>query len=236
MAGSAGPAAHPYEPPLWWFCLLPFTSLDYSSCHRTDCWVGIASQRLEGFNRRKKSRDETPPACREPPASPLYRASPTHCFSWPGRAHETEGSVGSPCSGVLYLPQECSSAPAAGSALVARQHTQHTQHTQHCPHSPLQITFSFSLLWCPECCKASPRERAPIRPPVPNTLPGAQTPTLPAQLLPLPCHRQGRCPREDLSKALVGATGMGRVYLGAAGLRSVARAGPKEGPRGWAHQ
>ena len=110
------------------------------------------------------------------------------------------------------------------------------QHTQHCPHSPLQITFSFSLLWCPECCKASPRERALIRPPLPNALPGAQTPTLPAQLLPLPCHRQGRCPREDLSKALVGATGMARVYLGAAGPRSVARAGHKEGPRGWAHQ
>ena len=140
MAGSAGPAAHPYEPPLWWFCLLPFTSLDYSSCHRTDCWVGIVSQRLEGFNRRKKSRDETPPACREPPASPLYRASPTHCFSWPGRAHETEGSVGSPCSGVLYLPQECCSAPAAlpcsrarlcpGSILSPSTHS--TALTHHC--------------------------------------------------------------------------------------------------------
>ena len=100
-----------------------------------------------------------------------------------------------------------------------------------CPHSPLQITFSFSRLCSLECCIASPRERALIRPPLPNTLPGAQTAAPPALLLPLPSRRQGQCPRADLSKAPIGATSVGKVYLGAAGLHLAVRAGPKEGPR-----
>ena len=79
------------------------------------------------------------------------------------------------------------------------------QHTQQCPHSPLQISFSFSSLWTPECCTASPRYRAPIRPPLPNTVPGVQTLAPPAQLLPLPCRRRGWCPRGNLSRAPIRA-------------------------------
>lgn len=50
-----------------------------------------------------------PPVYREPPASTLGLASPTPCFSWPGGARETDGSV----EDTAQDCHECSSAPAA---------------------------------------------------------------------------------------------------------------------------
>lgn len=71
----------------------------------------VMFQRMEHCNRRKQNRGET---CRDLPAFPSHHASPspTHHFSSPGGTHETKGSAGSHCSGLLHLPQGCSSAPA----------------------------------------------------------------------------------------------------------------------------
>lgn len=130
--GSAGPAAQSFEPPPCWFCLLALTFLDYSSCHRTDCWVGIASQRLEGFNRRKKSRDETPQPA-ESHQHPLW-TTPAPPIAFPGqeehmRLRDQLGAPAQECSTCprnVPLPLQHCLAAGQGSALAQSSAPAHT--------------------------------------------------------------------------------------------------------------
>ena len=130
--GSAGPAAQSFEPPPCWLCLLALTFLDYSSCHRTDCWVGIASQRLEGFNRRKKSRDETPQPA-ESHQHPLW-TTPAPPIAFPGqeehmRRRDQLGAPAQECSTCprnVPLPLQHCLAAGQGSALAQSSAPAHT--------------------------------------------------------------------------------------------------------------
>lgn len=205
--------------------------------------MDVIFQRLKGCNGRKQSRDETHRLAESHQHPLLTTSSPLIAPPGPEEHMRLRDQLVAtaqecpPCPRNAPLPLQHflaagqgTAACCPGSTSAPSPSTHSTALTHHC-----RFHSAFPHFVPGSAAQPALGKRALVRPPLPNMLPGAQTAAQPAQLLPLLCRRQGWCLRRDLSTAPVGAASTGRLYLGAAGLRLAARAGPKEGPGGWAH-